>query len=158
MNPEELTQIIEKRVAELLGLLQIEGTIQVDIVEMEEKKYVQVVVKSEEGGAELIGHRGGRLKALSTIINMMLPRTEERYSVLLDVNNYRDQRSQYIIDLTTKAMEQAIDSMEDVKLQPMAAWERRIVHMTAADRTDITTSSTGEGDDRSVVVSPVSVI
>lgn len=158
MDNVEISNIMEQKVAELLELLDVSAAIQVDILESDGKQYIDIKLDSEEFGAELIGHRGNRLKSLSAVLNMMLPRTEERYSILLDINGYKDQRTQHIIDKTHQAAERAIESFEPVRLEPMSPWERRVVHMAIAERTDIVTESDGEGDDRHVVIKPVSVV
>lgn len=150
---------VEEVTSKLLNLLEVDASIEVNELELEGRSYIAVNVVAEESGAELIGHHGLRLKALSTVLGMMVPQTEgERVSILLDVNGYREQRGKYITEKAEQAIEEALSTMESVELEPMSAWERRLVHVAAADRTDIQTLSVGDGEDRRVVIQPVSVV
>lgn len=158
MNANEISQLMEKHTAQMLQLLGVEADIVVDPVELEDKHYIDIRITTDGDAAELIGHAGTRMKAISTVLNMMLPRTEERYSVLLDVNGYRDQRTEYIKSEAEKAAAQAIESMDAVELEPMSPWERRLVHVALAERTDVMTLSEGEEGDRRVIVKPISVV
>src|SRR5476651_1689319 len=115
MDEQNLSQKFEKLVSELLDLLGVQAAIQVDIQELEGRKYLDVKLTVEDGGAELIGHHGSILESLSTVLSMIMPRGEEStYGVVLDVNGYRDARSKYIEDLTLKAMEQALSTSTEV--------------------------------------------
>jgi spoIIIJ-associated protein len=149
---------MEQKIAELLVLLGVDAGVRVEPLEAEEKHYLEVHINAPEAGSELIGHHGMRLQALATVITMMLPSMPDRYSVILDVNDYRDQRTKFIEDLTRQTIDQVTETLESVKMQPMNSWERRVVHMTAADRTDVRTVSEGEGEDRRVIIEPVSVV
>lgn len=160
MEPTQISQLIENHVAQLLQMLGVEAGVVVDIVSVEGKNYVDVkLTVAEKDSGLLIGHAGSRLKSLSAVLNMMLPRTEERYSVLLDINGYREQRAAHIRDMAGRAVEEAIALMEPVELEPMTPWERRIVHLALQERTDISTFSEGEeGEDRRVIIKPVSAV
>ena len=59
-----------------------------------------------------------------------------------------------IIDLANKVAEQAIKIERNIHLDPMNAYDRRIVHTTLQGRDDVTTESTGEGEKRHVVIKP----
>jgi len=74
--------------------------------------------------------------------------------LFLDVDGYKASRNQSIIDLANKTAEQAIKIERNIHLDPMNAYERRIVHTTLQEREDVTTESTGEGEKRHVVVKP----
>jgi spoIIIJ-associated protein len=158
MDANQVSQLMEQHTAQMLNLLGVQAEIVVDALTTEGKQYIDIRIQTEGEAAELIGHAGSRLKALSTVLNMLLPKTEERYSVLLDINGYRDQRTNYIKEMAQKAAAEAIDTMAAVELDAMSAWERRIVHMELAERTDVMTLSEGDEGDRRVVVKPVSVV
>ena len=42
-------------------------------------------------------------------------------------------------------------------MEPMSAFERRVIHLVLADHPDVTTESTGMGEARRVVILPKSV-
>ncbi len=154
MDEQNLSQQFEKLVAQLLDLIGVQAVIAVDVQDLENRKYLDVKLTVEGGGAELIGHHGSILESLSTILSMIMPRGEENYGLVLDINGYRDARSKYIEDVTRKAMDEAISTSTEVELLPMKPWERRIVHMIAAEKTDIITESRGEEPERRVVIKP----
>lgn len=154
MSENNISEQFQANIAQLLSLLGVEATVQVDPLELEGRKYFEVKVDAGESGAELIGHHGAVLDSLSVVLGLLIPASEERYSVLLDINGYRDERTKYIEDLTAKALDQVVNNNQSIVLQPMKPWERRIVHMALAERTDIVTESQGEDPDRRVVIRP----
>ena len=70
-------------------------------------------------------------------------------------DGYKANRNQALIDLANKTAEQAIKIERNIHLDPMNAYERRIIHTTIQERDDVTTESTGEGEKRHVVVKPI---
>ena len=154
MDEQAISQQFEKLISQLLDLLQVQAAIQVDVQTYDERKYLDVKLTVEDGGAELIGHHGSILESLSTVLSMIMPRGEESLGVVLDVNGYRNARSKYIEDLTKKTVEQVLATQTEVVLLPMKPWERRIVHMTVAGNTEIMTESTGDEPDRRVIIKP----
>lgn len=148
------TETLQLKVANLVQMLGYEASIQIDEMEIEGRNYFDIKIDVEEPG-ELIGRHGSFIDAIATVIGMFVPRVEgQRYSVLVDVNGYRAERGKYLQDMAVKAMDDAISTGEQVELQPMKPWERRLVHMAAVGRTDIITESQGEEPDRRIVIKP----
>jgi spoIIIJ-associated protein len=159
MESTEMSNKLEGLVAELMDLLNIKATIQVDETESEGKKYLDVKLEIADNAAELIGYHGSRLDAIAALLNLMVPSDgETRYTVIVDVNGYREERAEHIREITRRTLEDVIASGEEVEMDPMKPWERRVVHMELAERTDVRTRSDGEGEDRRVVIEPISVI
>lgn len=151
----EITAKIEQLVAEMMDLLEKTAVIQVDVIEEAERKYIDVKVKVEdEGGAELIGHHGSVLESIATVLNSIVNAEEYKYTVLLDINGYRDERSKHIREMTQTAVDEALSTGQAVTLDPMKPWERKVVHLSLAGRTDIVTESQGEEPSRQVVIKP----
>jgi spoIIIJ-associated protein len=71
---------------------------------------------------------------------------------VVDVNNYRKERENLIIELARAAARKAVITKEPVSLPIMNAYERRLVHTELATRPDVKTESIGEGKNRYVVV------
>lgn len=157
MDQEKLSQKIESTLARILDLLGFSATIQVDVSEAEDRKYFEVRINVSDNASELIGNHGRNLEALTTVLNMLIPDDMRTYSILLDINGYRDERVKYIQDLTKKAIAQVKSSGQPVELLPMKPWERRVVHMSVVDSTDIMTESIGDGSDRRVVIKTTAV-
>ena len=73
----------------------------------------------------------------------------------LDIAGYKANKNQALIDLANKTADQAVKIERNIHLDPMNAYERRIIHTTIQERSDATTESTGEGEKRHVVVKPI---
>ncbi len=75
--------------------------------------------------------------------------------VVIDINNYRKQRQELIVELAKAAARKAVATKEPITLPPMNAFERRLVHTELMGRPDLTTESMGEGKERHVIVKPI---
>lgn len=73
----------------------------------------------------------------------------------VDVNNYRAEREQLLVELAKAAARKAAATRSEVELPVMNAYERRLVHVELASRPDVSTESLGEGRNRHVVVKPI---
>lgn len=111
-------------------------------------------IKGENVG-KLIGFHGENLQALQYLLSGLKTRGEGAVRMYLDVDGYKQNRSQAVVDLALKTADQAVKIERNIHLDPMNAYVRRIVHTTLQDRDDVTTESTGEGEKRHVVIKPV---
>jgi spoIIIJ-associated protein len=75
---------------------------------------------------------------------------------MIDVENYKQRRFDDLKAMALNVADQVKSRKSSVRLEPMSAYERRIIHMTLANDPDILTESTGEGESRKVVVFPKS--
>lgn len=75
--------------------------------------------------------------------------------VYVDVNNYRKEREVLIVALAKAAARKVLVTKGDVRLPPMNAYERRLVHTELATRPDVKTESVGERKERCVIVKPL---
>ncbi len=75
--------------------------------------------------------------------------------ILVDVNNYRRERENIIVELAKGAARKAAATKAEIPLPAMNAYERRLVHMELASRPDVCTESIGEGKNRYVVIRPI---
>ena len=89
------------------------------------------------------------------ILSGLKNRGEGAVRLYLDIDGYKSNRNQSIIDLALKTAEQAVKIERNIHLDPMNAYDRRIVHTTLQNRDDVTTESTGEGEKRHVVIKPI---
>ena len=104
---------------------------------------------------KLIGYHGDNLQAVQVLLSGLKQRGEGAIRLFLDVDGYKVSRNQALVDLANKTAEQAIKIERNIHLDPMSAYERRIIHTTLQGREDVTTESTGEGEKRHVVVKPI---
>ncbi len=111
-------------------------------------------VKGEKLG-KFIGFHGDNLKAIQLLLSGLKRKSEGAVRIYLDIDGYKASREQTLIDLANKTAEQAVNIGHNIHLDPMSAYDRRIIHTTIQGRTDVTTESTGEGEKRHVVVKPI---
>jgi spoIIIJ-associated protein len=103
----------------------------------------------------LIGRRGETLAALQYLTRLIASRDlQRRTNVIVDVEGYKTRRAKQLRRLSARMADQAVQRGRTIALEPMAPYERRIVHLALRDRPDVTTESVGEGDRRKVTIIP----
>jgi len=103
----------------------------------------------------LIGRRGQTLACLQYLVRLIVGnQTKNRIPIVVDVEGYKQRRYQTLQSLAHQMAEQVKVRETSVTLEPMPAYERRIVHLTLADDPDVSTESIGQGEARRVVIAP----
>ena len=118
--------------------------ISVDVMHREEKK-IELRLESSSS-AMIIGKKGKNLDALQLLTNVYagkLGRSDER--IILDIENYRIRREESLVRLAYTTADRVRTSRNSFLLEPMNPFERRIVHTTLNDISDIETESEGDG-------------
>ena len=101
----------------------------------------------------LIGKRGQTLDAIQQLATMVYVRSGGGYRrIIVDVNNYRARRIESLETLAVRLAEKAKRTGRRVIMEPMGAFERRVVHMTLQEDPQITTYSEGEDPYRKVII------
>lgn len=152
-NSSDLTQAVSL----LEGLLE-RMAIPVNVVgeEVDDKLLVKVECDVDEDTQRLIGRRGQVVDAFQHLVNKMMgrDRAERGKPVIVDVGDYRERHIERLENLAERMVAKAKESGEPVDLNPMSAYDRRIVHMCIAEQEGVSTRSEGEGDRRHIVVLP----
>ncbi len=147
---EVLTSLLDH--LELPASIQIEATSVAD--EEEQAQPVVLDISGDELGI-LIGRRGQTLAALQYLVRLMVTqKLTAPVALVLDVNGYKKRRYESLRTLAQHIAEQVTVNQRSFALEPMPAYERRIVHMALADHPSVTTQSVGFGDARKVTVVP----
>ncbi len=105
----------------------------------------------------LIGERGQTLAEIQHLLKVILRRKivpEEPFYINLDINDYKKKKAEYLKEMARSAADEVTLTKKEKILAPMPAYERRIIHLELADRTDVTTESTGQEPERQVVIRP----
>jgi spoIIIJ-associated protein len=114
---------------------------------------LNIVGIGEQDKSLLIGRRGETLAALQFMVNLLLgARTDLWARVIIDVDGYRLRRKEALTSLAARMAERVLAQRQPFPLEPMSAYDRRIVHMALAEHPQVMTESTGEGDQRRVVI------
>lgn len=126
----------------------------VTLQESEDRPQILITLPETESGV-LIGYHGEKIDALQLIVNLIWNQNAVVYSpIQVDVNGYRERRKKALEELANKAATKAIESGREILLPHLPSYERRTIHLFLESRTDVTTYSEGEGDDRRLVVRP----
>jgi len=104
----------------------------------------------------LIGRRGQTLACLQYIVRLIAGNRLKTVTppIVIDVNGYKQRRYQSLKTLAQRMAEEVEANGEPFALEPMPAYERRIIHLALAEHPTVTTQSTGIGEDRKVVIMP----
>ena len=103
----------------------------------------------------LIGRHGQTLAALQYIVRLIVAnQAKARVPVVIDVEGYKQRRYEALQALAHRMAEQVKARKRPFALEPMPAYERRIIHLALADDPDVATESVGDGEARKVVITP----
>ena len=102
----------------------------------------------------LIGYRGEVLNAFQTyLISIAAKNTKEKIHVNIDVLGYREKRKKVLEDLAIRVANNVVRGKKSITLDPMTAYERKIIHTKLQENSKVKTVSIGEGDHRRIVIS-----
>ena len=156
-SDEEALQITHDTVSELLQRMGIEARIEAHWGEADAPGKIRPLFLDIHGDdlSILIGRRGETLTALQYITRLIVGKELKRpVAVLIDIEGYRARREQQIRRLAQQMAKQAIETSRTMSLEPMPAYERRIVHIELRENPDVDTASVGERDQRKVTIIP----
>ena len=150
-KPEEQKQTAEEAKAFLEGVFQgMHLSVTMECLMSEERILINL---HGDGLGILIGKHGQTLDALQYLTNLAAGKSfRHHYFVLLDVENYRERRKDTLEALAKRLAGKVKRTGEEVRLEPMAAGERRIIHLALQDDRAISTESEGEAPYRYVVI------
>lgn len=101
----------------------------------------------------LIGYRGEVLNSLQVILNNIANKgIKEKCKVILDIENYRIKREKTLQELADKVSKTVIKNKKAITLEPMLAYERKIIHSRLQDNEKVTTRSIGEEPNRRIII------
>ena len=117
-----------------------------------EKSTYLVEINGKDAGY-LIGYRGDVLNSLQNILNnIVCKNSKERLKVILNIGNYRNKRAKDLEILAEKIANSVIKTGKSITLEPMTAYERKIIHTKLQNNEKVKTYSIGEEPHRKVVV------
>lgn len=154
---EKTTAIIKQTIEELISKMGFTGS--VTISETNEIDSITCDITTETDSNFLIGQHGVNLQALQHLARLIVRKhIPEKIRFTLDINKYRQQKNQSIIQQAQQAAREAISQGRSVFMEPMTTYERRIVHLELSKNTEVSTESVGEGEERKIVVKPAGLI
>ena len=149
-NDSHLAEVATEVLEKLLEMMRVSASVT--------RAAVAIPVTLDINGDDLgilIGRRGQTLACLQHIVRLIVSHQTGGWApVVIDVEGYKQRRYQALQALAYRMAEQVKTKMMPFTLEPMPAYERRIIHLALVDHPDVTTQSVGEGEERKVVVVP----
>lgn len=114
----------------------------------------QVVVNIvAEDPKHLIGYKGKTIEAIQSILNAILQHEDEEYSkVFVEINDYKKVKEEKLRAYANKMANNVVKFRKPIKLEPMSAYERLIIHQELSKRNDVVTESFGKEPLRKVMI------
>lgn len=132
----------------LLKRASLTGTVETQ--EKEDGVYANIT-----GYSDIIGYRGEGLNALQYLTSVVISKNNRHAKrVRIDCDNYRQRRESSLIALAQRMAKKVERTNASVKLEPMTANERRIIHTALADSETVETLSKGEEPHRFLIIKP----
>lgn len=141
---------IKNYLNEILSLMGLEVSFESSIKE----KQINIKMYSNNN-AILIGKNGQTLSALTTIVKQFVYNQIGLYPYInLDVENYKDKQIYYLEKLAKNIAKEVRNTKQEVVMENMNSYERRIVHNVLTNFKGVITESEGEEPNRHVIVKP----
>jgi spoIIIJ-associated protein len=153
LSDAELDTVADVAVRQLRAILKCFGEEGASIDEFEGDEGELILDVSEGNLAVLIGRHGSTLDAVQLLVSSLT--TKElgfHYPVVVDIEGYKDRRKQKLSSMARSAAARAKRQHAPVRLAPMNAYERRLVHLALSKDDSVETHSEGEDPRRCVVI------
>ena len=109
-------------------------------------------IKGDDPGV-IIGRLGRTLSCLQYILRIIVgQQIGTSAPIVIDVEGYKQRRCHALEALALRLAEQVVSSGEPFTLEPMPAYERRLVHISLRNHPQVATQSVGEGEKRKVTI------
>lgn len=142
---------VEEFLKEFLNKLEKDEKIEYSIKADKSGVYVNI---NDKNLGYLIGYRGETLYALQNVLSAIAgKKIENKVRVFLDIESYRAKREETLEELAEKISKTVIKTKKSITLEPMQAYERKIIHSKLQNNELVTTKSIGEEPRRRVVIS-----
>ncbi len=148
----EPAEALEELLEEILETLDLDASI-----EVEEGDGTLTGRLEGEGLGLFIGRRGQTIDAVQHLAQrIVFPEGPSSVRIVIDADGYRERRAEALRGQADDAAEDALATGRPVELDPLPAFERRIVHEYLRERGDVETHSEGDEPDRYLIISPKS--
>lgn len=142
---------VEEFLKEFLNKLEKDEKIEYSIKADKSGVYVNI---NDKNLGYLIVYRGETLYALQNVLSAIAgKKIENKVRVFLDIESYRAKREKTLEELAEKISKTVIKTKKSITLEPMQAYERKIIHSKLQNNELVTTKSIGEEPRRRVVIS-----
>ena len=114
---------------------------------------INVELKGNDS-SKLIGYRGETLNSIQIVMSTIANKNVMgKVRIILDIAGYREKRKRVLEDLADKISKTVIKTGKTIMLEPMPAYERKIIHTRLQNNEKVKTFSKGEEPYRKIVIS-----
>jgi len=158
-NKDDIAEVAKNALETLLSLMEVSASVLPSAAllaggEEGATDSITLEIEGEDLGI-LIGRRGQTLSCLQYIVRLIVGhQTKVWLPIIIDVEGYKRRRYDALQALAWRMAEMVKTRGEPFALEPMSAFDRRVIHLALADHPDVTTQSSGEGEARKVVILP----
>jgi spoIIIJ-associated protein len=151
---EEEGEVAADYLEELLDIADLDGDIDIDVENGRASVSVIAEGQAERDLRRLVGQGGEVLDALQDLTRLAVQsRTGDRSRLMLDIAGHRAHQKLRLREVGARACQEARDSGEPVRMDPMSAFERKVIHDVVAE-SGLVSESEGEDPRRRVVIFP----
>jgi len=155
LTDDELDLIADTAIEILRGMLGFFDASEADIDEYDGGEGELILDVSNADLAILIGRHGKTLEAFQYMFTILVNnKLGFRYPIVVDIEGYKNRRRQKLESMARNSANKALTRGCEVRMHPMKAYERRIIHLTLRKTQGVTTHSEGVEPNRYVVVVP----
>lgn len=150
ISKQEVNDNVKEFIVNILSLMGIEANLETKV--RDEVLYLNIV---SDNSKILIGKDGKNLDSLQTILNAYLKKELGFvYRINIDVCDYKKYKDQKLANFGKKLAKDVLKSKCPINLDPMNAYERRIIHNVVGEFKELKTESVGTEPNRYVVIKP----
>lgn len=150
IKQDEVVDFIKDTLNEITKLMGV--NINLEVRKRDESISIKIF---SDNNAILIGKNGRTITALQSLIKQMVYNVlEEKISIILDVENYKEKRIKSLEYLARNTAKEVSKTKIEAKLDSMNSYERRIIHEALSNNRYVYTESNGEEPNRCVVIKP----
>jgi len=151
MIPQEQLEEIKKTIKEFFE----KTTLEVEIEFLPQRDLTLPINLKTEEPQILIGQGGQTLFEIQHLLKAIIRRKiKENFYIDLDINDYKKKKLDYLKETARSLADEVALTKKEKILPSMSAYERRIIHLELAGRSDVTTESIGSEPERKVVIKP----
>jgi spoIIIJ-associated protein len=143
--------VAKEALESILALIPMEET---TVIAEKRDGTINLNIEGDKSGL-LIGRKGRTLDALQFIVNKIVNKSlEKRTRVLVDSENYRQRREDFLIQMALRMGDKAKKIRKPVATNLLNPHDRRIVHLALRDDAELGTKGRGEGILKKVIIIP----
>ncbi len=156
-SQQEILELAQDVLAELLEKMQIKAEIhtRISVPRYPDDSSSLVLDLHGDDLGFLIGRKGETLAAIQHLVRLIVNKVvQERTHLVVDVGGYKVRREEALKKLALRIADQVTRRSRTIALEPMNAYERRIIHVSLRNHPTVWTESVGEGPRRKVTIVP----